>query len=69
MHKQLEAKPVSTPMESFTTQLVFAGKPFLDHTLFQSTIGDHTLFRSTIGALQYLSIALSSKSSLNLCIN
>ena len=44
--KMLEAKPISTPMASSTNLSAYEGEPFLDQTL----------FRSTVGALQYLSI-------------
>jgi hypothetical protein len=44
--KMLEAKPVNTPIASFTNLSTHEGEPF----------PDHTLFRSTVGALQYLSI-------------
>ena len=42
----LEAKPVTSPMASTTSLSAFEREPFLDHTL----------FRSTVGALQYLSL-------------
>jgi hypothetical protein len=47
--KMTDAKPVSTPMASSTKLSAFDGEPFLDHTL----------FRSTVGALQYLALTHS----------
>ena len=44
--KMNEAKPITTPMASTTSLSTFEGEPFLDHTL----------YRSTVGALQYLGL-------------